>query len=235
MLLCCLAESYSTTRGLLATMNDFELSAVSYRANPTNRYFRELSEKKPHNDDRASLTEITREVASKANFTGPALGHLVRALVQEDRMVEAHYFCERWIENNPTEHEAHRLAVLIACQRSDLISAHAAFQALQRTDADPGILWALETIILLAFSEGHDSATTARRALAASPNDPLVLMAACEAAYRTATRSDDTRLLIELFTIAPELAEERDRWNIARTMLRQHLVDVLRSRLRRVT
>ena len=214
------AEGISVARQL------FELSGVLYRADPTDRAFVELSGKKPNDDDHASLTELVFEVARAFNFTDPIIGHLAKALAMEQRLHEAHYFCQRWIDVAPDKREAYRLAVMLACQRSDLTAARDAFRALQQTSADTGVLWALETLVLLAFFDGRDSATTARLALAASPTEPLAVVAACDAAYRL----DDVALLIETFITAPELAEERGRVDWARSLLRGGLLELLRSR-----
>lgn len=204
----------------------FELSGAVYRANPTEQAFVALSGKKPSEDDHASLSELVFEVAKARNFAEPTVGHLAQALAMEQRLHEAQHFCERWIQVASNKREPYRLAVVIACQRSDLTTAREAFRALKQMNADAGILWALETVILLAFFDGRNSTTTGRLALEASPTEPLAIVAACDAAYRR----DDVALLIEAFASAPELAEERGRADWARSLLRGRLLELLRTR-----
>lgn len=143
----------------------------------------------------------------------------------EHRLQEAHHFCQLWIEAAPDDMEAHRLAVLVACERIDVPAARTSFRALKHGGAMAGTLWALETIMLLAFWEGRDADITARNGLQ-SGGDVLTPVVASDAAFRL----DDVDLLIDSYFAAPELADEKGREAWARSLLRTRLAAVLRGR-----
>ena len=163
----------------------FDVSAVSYRADPTDAHFFALSQCKPEPDDRASLTEVAYDVARQCGFTIPVVGHLVKALAVEHRLHEAQHFCERWLDLNPTNRDAQRIAALIACQRMDLPRARTALAALQDAGADLGTVRVIKTAMFLAFTDGTEATITARQALSSSPRDPIACSLAADAAYRT--------------------------------------------------
>lgn len=204
----------------------FELQAIAYRAEPTDANFQALVERKKEPDDHASVTEVVTAVAARVGLGQPILGHLVSALALEERYQEATFLCRRWVDEEPSSVAAHRLAVLLACKHFDLEVARNSFERLKQLGAGDGTLWALETVLLLAFSDGHRAPGSARHALAALPQDPLAAVAALEVAYR----NDDGDLLTNLLIREPDLVGNRSQAARALKLVRRRFVDVLRSR-----
>jgi hypothetical protein len=203
----------------------FELFAVAYRADPSDSNFSALMARTPDGDDGASLTDVTYAVARARGFGVPSVAHLAKASAFEHRLQESQHFCDRWLTQQPTSQDGHRLAVLVACERTDLPAARASFDALQRMEADDGLLWALETVMLLVFFGGRDAALVARKALASLPPEPLAPSVAADASYQ----QRDARLAMAAFAQSPDLAGRRGQEVRMKYLLRSLLIEVMRS------
>jgi hypothetical protein len=200
----------------------FDLAAAVYRADPNEANFFALLQRKPERDDHASLSEIGYEVARVCGFQGSAIGNLVKALGFEHRLHEGQYFCDKWLDQEPKNKEAHRLAALIACERLDLARARTALAKLEELGAEPGTTRLVKTAIFLAFTDGNDAAIAAREALASSPRDGLAAPAGIDVAFRLG----DAQLLVEAYAADPTLNGDK-REPMAMKMLRALLVELL--------
>ena len=205
----------------------FELAAVCYRADPSDDNFADLCVKKPERDEYVQATALVYEVAVQNAFALPVLVHLAKALAMEHRYQEAAHFCTQWLEKDPANVEALRLSCLVSCRRMDRRAALVAFEALQNIGANDGLLWALETVMLLSFSDGVSAAHTARPMLTSTPRDQMAVFLAAEVAYRLG----DGELLHAALEADRGVAHDNpQRVNHATEMLREHFIAVLQAR-----
>lgn len=205
----------------------FDLAAVCYRADPSDENFAALSAKKPERDDYARLSALAYETAAQNAFGLPLLAHLVKALATEGRYQEAAHFCAQWLEKDPANIEALRLSCIISCKRMDRRGAVGAFETLQKIGANEGLLWALDTVMLLSFTDGALAAHTARPMLTVTPRDPIASLLAAEVAYRLG----DSELWLAAFHADRGLANDNaQRVRRALEMLQKHFINVLNSR-----
>ncbi len=209
-----------------------QLRAVEYRATLSEPAFVQLAaavRDGPPGQRTADFSQILYEVARDEQFTLPCVGHLVRALLHDDRLAEARLFCERWIELAPADADALEYRAVVACRMLEFPAADVAFRKLRDLGTENGVLWGINTMIVLSFSDGSKSAETAREMLEAGCDKGWALPLAAEAAFRTG----DGDLIVRLARVAPELlTEPAPRPQIALPVLRSCLVGLLASRAR---
>jgi hypothetical protein len=212
----------------------FRLKAVDYRATLTDAAFDLLLDSKPPKGavggpDRttAVVSDLLYEVAREHEFSLPSLGHLARALLAEDRVAEAAMFCDLWIESAPGDQDALVFRALIACRMFDLPAATRAFESLRARGAGNGLLFGIDTMIILSFSDGSKSADRARAMLEAGCDKVWAIPLAAEAAFR----AGDADLLLRVGSRDPSLLDEPPvRQQRAQQILRARLIELLDAR-----
>jgi hypothetical protein len=203
----------------------FDSAKSRYQSEPSQSNFSKLWETKP-SAEIAYVTEVLYEVAARELFALPILPNLVETLIPEGRFQEARFFCEKWLEQEPTNPEALRLACILACKRMDRLGADKSFQALLNAGANAGVLWMLETIMILAFTDGRNAIELALQMLSTVPRDPIAPHVALDVAFRTKS----ARVLVSALDADPSL--EADPRNIKKfgPFFKVQLVGILRFR-----
>jgi hypothetical protein len=210
-----------------SAQESFDRTALKYREEPTDENFFQLSRSKPGRDERAQVTAVVYSVVGPMPLGLPTLSHLVNALAIEERFQEAAYFAGLWLAKAPSSLEALRLSCILSCKLMDLAGARSSFQSLQRSNATPGVLWAMETLMLLSFFDGSHANETARHMMGSTPYDPMAPLIAAEVAFHC----EDASLLTTALLADPHLAEDSPpRVAKAMLMLRQLLLRILHLR-----
>jgi hypothetical protein len=108
----------------------------------------------------------------------------------------------------------------------DRLGADKSFQALLNAGANAGVLWMLETIVILAFTDGRNAIELALQMLSAVPRDPIAPHVALDVAFRTKS----ARVLVSALEADPSL--EADPRNIKKfgPFFKVQLVGILRFR-----
>jgi hypothetical protein len=182
----------------------FDQTALKYREEPTDQNFFLLSRRKLERDDRAQVTEVVYGVVGPMPLGLPTLSHLVKALAIEERFQEAAHFCGLWLAKDPSNLEALRLSCVLSCKRMDMAAARSSYQSLQKSNATPGVLWAMETLMLLSFFDGRHTSEAARYMMGSTPQDPMARLIAAEAAFHC----EDASLLAAALLADPHLAAD---------------------------
>jgi hypothetical protein len=203
----------------------FDFAKSQFQSAPIPSNFNKLWETKPSSEV-AYVTEIVYGVAARESFAPLILPSLVESLIREGRFQEATYFCDLWLEKNRADPNALRLACILACRRIDNRGAHEHFQSLANSGASDGVIRMLETIIMLAFTDGKNAVEPALHMLSAVPRDQMAPYIALDVAFRTR----NARVFVSALGADPSLGTDSKVLRKFLPIFKVQLINMLRSR-----
>ena len=160
------------------------------------------------------------------------LRHLILLLFNEERYLEANYFCRLLCEREPHNIDAYRFLCIIASFRSDPFTANAALAELEKLSAPEPVLLMARLAFLLLSGQSLKAVPVAERVLTISQQDPF----SGDLVVQVALQSWNSDLLIRLLVekcYEPQLG--RNQANDAKKLILSRLAGILRHRAELLT